>query len=546
MICCLLAFPAFAGYRVESIRLHEGVVPQCHVPEGDTSDWQPLTPGSLKEHHRYCLRIRLHLDPAARQTQTPAIKLSLLAAYRLYWNGQWLGDNGRVSDSEAGEVPGVLGSYHLLTAAHPLRESNLLSVDLSTEHLGAELAMPYHQVEFGAYRELMANTFRSSLWPFSLSGALVLIALYFALVYRLDGGRAPHLLFALTCAVCAGLLLAEASKNLFGYRYDWHILRLRAISALTVLLGVLLPLFYAALYRIAWRKWWLPLWAATLGAPLWLLSGYDPANFAALALAVTLTLAINAWAAWRCLPRARLNLAAVAGMTIALLAFPRQFADLGLFVAFLFLIVSMLLAQILDARQQRRRALLAARLESELLRRSLQPHFLMNSLSLVMEWVEREPSLALRFIEALAEEFRLLNRCSSQALVPLAEELALCETHLRIMGFRKGREYRLCCENLDPELRVPPAIIHTLIENAFSHNRLNRDATFRLRLEGIAGGIRFRFEAPHDGGRSRQGAGIGLAYIRARLEENYDKRWRLHESVEDGCWRTDIELPGAA
>jgi len=53
----------------------------------------------------------------------------------------------------------------------------------------------------------------------------------------------------------------------------------------------------------------------------------------------------------------------------------------------------------------------------ELLKKNLQPHFLMNTLAVLTEVVEQNPTVAARLIEDLAEEFRTVARVSAEKLV---------------------------------------------------------------------------------------------------------------------------------
>ena len=74
-----------------------------------------------------------------------------------------------------------------------------------------------------------------------------------------------------------------------------------------------------------------------------------------------------------------------------------------------------------DERQHARAAqLAAARLETELLKRNLQPHFLLNTLAVLTEIVEQDPRGAVRLIEDLAEEFRSVARVAAEKLIPLS------------------------------------------------------------------------------------------------------------------------------
>ena len=53
--------------------------------------------------------------------------------------------------------------------------------------------------------------------------------------------------------------------------------------------------------------------------------------------------------------------------------------------------------------------LLSERLKNELLKKQLQPHFLMNTLTSLIDWIEEAPEIGIQFIEALANEFTLLS-----------------------------------------------------------------------------------------------------------------------------------------
>ena len=59
-----------------------------------------------------------------------------------------------------------------------------------------------------------------------------------------------------------------------------------------------------------------------------------------------------------------------------------------------------------------------SRLKNELLKKKIQPHFLMNTLTSLIDWVEESPSKGVDFIEALAEEFDLLNQVEDKKTHP--------------------------------------------------------------------------------------------------------------------------------
>ncbi|CAM2070483.1 Histidine kinase [Sulfidibacter corallicola] len=187
------------------------------------------------------------------------------------------------------------------------------------------------------------------------------------------------------------------------------------------------------------------------------------------------------------------------------------------------------------------------RLQLELQKKQIQPHYLMNSLTASMAWFETHPEEAPDFIEALAEEFSLFRRMCAKSSVKMEDELALCRRHLRIMAFRRKNRYRLDCEGISGEESVPPTLFHTLIENGITHGP-NQDREVVFRLCKIAKN-HYRFsaplgegspgEAPTESGDTRS-EGLGLQYIKTRLEECYPGNWSLISGPSSGRWHTEL------
>jgi LytS/YehU family sensor histidine kinase len=194
--------------------------------------------------------------------------------------------------------------------------------------------------------------------------------------------------------------------------------------------------------------------------------------------------------------------------------------------------------------------LTAARLEVELLKKNLQPHFLMNTLTALTEVIEQNPGAASALIDDLATEFRTLARMSGEKQVTLAEEIELCRVHLRVMSVRTGVAWRLVADEVDENAPVPPAIFLTLIENAFVHQRpAGKAAAFRLTMAVDGGGVRYTFVSPGEVQpvkTVRVSGGTGLRYVKARLEESFPGRWMFaHRAVAEG-WETVIAVRIAA
>ena len=273
---------------------------------------------------------------------------------------------------------------------------------------------------------------------------------------------------------------------------------------------------------------------------------------------VTAFVASLACAVWAMRRRKRGAGAAAAGLAISTflicnalwLHYPIPWNFLTVFLPALLGLMSALALHLRDERRQAREAVLtAARLEIELLKKNIQPHFLLNTLATIMEVIEQEPKTAVALIEALAGEFRVLARISGEKLIPLAQELELCRAHLAVMSLRKGARCALEARGVDEYALVPPALFHTLIENGLTH-LLPRDGKidFTLSAEQFPGASRYILVACGSRQDTARGEtareGTGLRYIKARLEESFTGRWQLRsEPVVEG-WCTVIEIAG--
>ena len=193
----------------------------------------------------------------------------------------------------------------------------------------------------------------------------------------------------------------------------------------------------------------------------------------------------------------------------------------------------------------------SARLEIELLKKNIQPHFLLNSINATIVWLQEDPASAARLMNALADELRLLLSMSNRTVVTLEEELHLCRAHLEVMSLRHDKKFVLEAEDITGDEMIPPLVIHTLIENGITHGfRAREGGTFRLTRETVAAGRRKsgrRYVLTNDGSPEKNAdksqSGMGLKYVRTRLEEAFPGKWRIRSSAFAGGWKTTIDMP---
>ncbi len=165
--------------------------------------------------------------------------------------------------------------------------------------------------------------------------------------------------------------------------------------------------------------------------------------------------------------------------------------------------------------------------EAELraLRAQVNPHFLFNCLHSISSLTGSNPAAARQACIELAEFFRESLRAGSQVRIPLATEIELVRRYLAIEKLRFGD--RLAIDiTLSPDVAgttVPPLLLQPLVENAVRHGigTLLDGGTISLSVTRGDGRVLVTVENPFDPDEKRQGAGVGLKNVRARLETTY-------------------------
>lgn len=190
------------------------------------------------------------------------------------------------------------------------------------------------------------------------------------------------------------------------------------------------------------------------------------------------------------------------------------------------------------------------RLETELLKKSIQPHFISNTLLSLKSWIVNDSAKAGRLIDALSEEFDIINQISSEKEITVEKEIELCRFHLELMGYRRDAEYKFSISNVNLSNKIPPMIFHTLIENGLTHAfKPKENGIFSLDCVSRNGWIIYTLS--NNGSRLEQymnqpadkiEEGLGIKYVKSRLEENYPGRWEMHYGLKKGLWEVIIKI----
>jgi LytS/YehU family sensor histidine kinase len=188
------------------------------------------------------------------------------------------------------------------------------------------------------------------------------------------------------------------------------------------------------------------------------------------------------------------------------------------------------------------------RLETDSLRKSIQPHFIINTLASIRSLIKRKPNDAEKLINALASEYRLINKISAEKEIPIPQEIELCESHLELMGYRLEAKYELIKESIDFSLKVPPLLFHTLIENGLTHAfKPKEDGKFWLTFRRANNFLEYKLV--NNGSLLKESQneneieeGTGIKYVKTRLEERYPNKWQLNYGMKNDLWEVVIKI----
>lgn len=187
----------------------------------------------------------------------------------------------------------------------------------------------------------------------------------------------------------------------------------------------------------------------------------------------------------------------------------------------------------------------------------ISPHFLYNTLNTIIGLSYEKPELVTDALFHLTTYFRAkLSYFSSEALVPLDDEMELIEAYVAIEQLRFDERVRVTIEDeaLQP-VSVPPLALQTLVENSINHGMLRKEEGGHLfiRTEDTDRGVQITIQDDGIGmnvetiesikRHARTGqTGIGLANTIERIELIPGASLDIESTIDVGT-RLTITLP---
>ncbi|WP_228720240.1 histidine kinase [Chryseobacterium panacisoli] len=493
---------------------------------------------------------RTHLD--LRKVENEVLPLGLqiesFGSFEVYWDGILIGNNGQIPQNGNPEIPGTESSYYRIP-------DHLISPGLHTVALrSSQSLLPHVQRGIGykvdPYNSLLTEPLVTMSYMNLMAGAFLIAAVYYFFLYVNSKQKQwDILIFGIICFLFFSLLIMEYLKFHVVIPYSQFFIRLEIIGWLTFANALLVPLYFIIQFNFKKGTW---LMAALLIALIFLYwSNYGHYDLTARLYSLAMLIASFIVVLNGIIQKEKGGFIAMLALLMSALVNRFVFYDFGLFISFTIIVLNMLYlhsirTSVMEAERQNA-ILLSSRLQLELLKKNIQPHFLRNTLTSMMDWVEESPKEGARFIQALAAEFDIMNEISEQTLIPITTELELCRQHLSVMSFRKEINYIWEQNGIDETQLVPPAIIHTLLENGITHSEPLPGNTVKFMLRYFVtkeGHHQYVFEtiAKNRHILTERAGGNGLKYIRTRLTESYEQNWRFDSHATENGWISIIQI----
>lgn len=498
----------------------------------------------------FWVRKKVLVAKKPKPLQTIGIEIHAFGAYEFYWDGQFIGSNGYPGlESELPNEGTIIATFiipndllddgeHIMA----LRSSQLFEPD-------AERGV---YVFINDFEKLTKQPLVNFVFVHILAGAFLVGAIYYFLLYLTDRKKYPTLIFSIVSILFFSLVILEYLKFYIPIHYSNFYLRLQLIGSLILLIACLVPYFFTLQFPFKHRDKIVFGYAALLfGFFLYNFYHYDQT---ALILGQTMWVSSSAIIIFAIYNGHKAARVILLGLVLSFVVYQTAIYDISLFASFGIILLCMFYLLVIQLKQQRiafeKSKAESVRLKYELLKKAIQPHFLMNTLTSLIDWVEESPAKGVKFIEALATEFDLLIQVENYALIRLAQEIELCKSHIKTMSYRKEVSY-LWEDNIanweDKDFKIPPGVVHTLLENGITHCKSSDEniLQFKLFVTKKKDDLVIEFFTV---GTVRQlnkkiKDGTGNNYVKSRLTESYGDNWSFVSEIHPKGWKNKIVIP---
>ncbi len=185
-------------------------------------------------------------------------------------------------------------------------------------------------------------------------------------------------------------------------------------------------------------------------------------------------------------------------------------------------------------RELEREKLKAEKLRSDynILQNQLNPHFLFNSLNVLLSEIRLNREAAVTYCESLSDVYRYVLQSRKKDTVSLRTERDAFEKHLYLQQVRFGNSIVIenNVEDYMLDYEIPPMTVQILVENAIKHNIISesRPLYIDVMIHGKELTVKNNLQLRSD----VVSTGIGLKNIEQRYSLLTDRKVKIEKSEE--------------
>ncbi len=167
------------------------------------------------------------------------------------------------------------------------------------------------------------------------------------------------------------------------------------------------------------------------------------------------------------------------------------------------------------------------------LKSQLDPHFLFNSLNVLVSLIEENPKAATRFTTSLSKVYRYVLEQRSKELVSIDEELRFARTYVTLlkMRFEDSLIIDIPESSIDAEGMIVPLSLQLLLENAVKHNIVSDQQPLELKVYEENGHLVVQNNLQTKA-VVKKSSGVGLQNIASRYALFSDKQMTIQEEEQ--------------
>jgi sensor histidine kinase YesM len=185
--------------------------------------------------------------------------------------------------------------------------------------------------------------------------------------------------------------------------------------------------------------------------------------------------------------------------------------------------------------------------ELNLLKSQVQPHFLFNALNSIYYRVYKVDPPSAGLIERLSDIMRYFVDESPKEVVPVSTEVAFIENYMELERIRIRHGASINFEKAyNPELRIPPMLLMTFVENIFKHGIDKSRRQNRVTISLVQQNDFLLFKTSNrkiDPAADDQTGGFGIINLTKRLKLLYGDKFELAIDSEGELFNAFLKIP---